>query len=42
VATGDRPVGLDRRTAAVRNLRLYVRGVPEIPALIEGWVPLLP
>jgi len=42
VVTGRHPVDQDRRTAAVRNLRLYVRGVPEIPALIDGWVPLLP
>jgi Ser/Thr protein kinase RdoA (MazF antagonist) len=41
VVTGRHPVDQDRRTAAVRNLRLYVRGVPEVPALIDGWVPLL-
>ena len=42
VATGDRPVDPDRRAAAVRNLPLYVRGIPEMPGLIDGWVRLLP
>lgn len=41
VATGDRPVEPDRRVAALDNLRLYVRGVPEMPGLVEDWVPLL-
>jgi len=41
VVTGRHPVDQGRRTAAVRNLRLYMRGVPEMPALIDSWVPLL-